>query len=97
MAARKSAPGSVMRLSTRSMYSAVRAPGFTPGNESALLLQVLRQIDRVEDDRRVEVGEEQDQERVERRSTASVPGAKQSATSLSQPRCSKKRRPCPAR
>jgi hypothetical protein len=60
--ARKSEPGSEIRLSTRSMYSAVRAPGFTPGNEGALLLQVLRQVDRVEDDRGVEVREEDDQQ-----------------------------------
>ena len=31
MTVRNSAPGSVMRVTTRSMYSAVRAPGFTPG------------------------------------------------------------------
>ena len=34
-------------------------------NESALLLQVLRDVDRVEDDRRVEVGEEHDQNRLQ--------------------------------
>ena len=31
MIVRKSAPGSVMRVTIRSMYSAVFAPGFTPG------------------------------------------------------------------
>jgi hypothetical protein len=34
MAARKNEPGSVMRVITRSMYSAVRAPGFTPGTNA---------------------------------------------------------------
>src|SRR4051812_35315741 len=37
-----------------------------PRDEPALLLQILRQIDRVEDDRRVEVGEEQDEQRLRR-------------------------------
>ena len=37
--------------------------GFDAGNEPALLLQVLRDVDRVEDDRRIEVREEDDQYR----------------------------------
>src|SRR5437868_4673572 len=36
-------------------------PGFYARNETALFLQVLGDVDRVEDDRRVEVGEENDQ------------------------------------
>ena len=38
-------------------------PRFYPGNEGSLLLQVLCQIHRVEDDRGVEVAEDQDQRR----------------------------------
>src|SRR5688572_14651576 len=38
--------------------------GLHAGDEPALLLQVLRQVDRVEDDRRVEVGEEEDEDRL---------------------------------
>ena len=43
------------------------------GNEAALLLQVLRQVDRIEDDRRVEVREEQDEDRRSGCSRASCP------------------------
>ena len=43
------------------MYSAVCAPGLTPRYEAALLLQILRQVHRVEDDGRVHVGEHDDQ------------------------------------
>jgi hypothetical protein len=49
MAVRKMAPGSVIRSTTCSMYS-------------ALLLQILGQIDRIEDDGRVEIREQHDQD-----------------------------------
>ena len=63
MPARKSAPGSVMRASdVVDVVGGARAR-LHARNEAALLLQVLRQVHRVEDDRRVEVAEEQDQDR----------------------------------
>ena len=41
-----------------------RAPGFTPGMKAPLLLEVLGQIDGVENDGRVKVGEKDDQKTV---------------------------------
>ena len=81
--ARKSAPGSVMRVSTRSMYSAVFLPGPDARDEAAVLLHVVGEVDRVEDDRRVEVGEEDDERHVEHGVGAAGPGDSASAIACS--------------
>ena len=60
---RYSAPANVMRDSTRSMYCAVFLPGTNARDEAAALLQVVRDVDRVEHDRRVEEREEHDEDR----------------------------------
>ena len=58
------------------MYSAVRLPGRMPGNEPAVLPHVLRDIIGIEDDRGVEVREEDDagdvQQVVERHADAEL-------------------------
>ena len=46
----------------RSRYSAVGRPGSHAGDEAAVFLQVVGLVDRVEGDRRVEVGEDDDEE-----------------------------------
>src|SRR3954470_22508410 len=64
IAARYSAPGNVRRARIRSRNSAVGRPGLTPGENPAVLAQVVGLVDRVEGHRGVEVGEEDDQDRL---------------------------------
>ena len=61
---RYSAPGNVSRARMRSRNSAVGRPGLTPGMKPAVLLEVVGLVDRVEGDRRVEVREEDDEDRL---------------------------------
>src|ERR1700746_2651168 len=61
-AARNSAPGKVRRARMRSRNSAVGRPCPPPGKDPAVFLQFVRLVDGVERDRRVEVGEHDDQE-----------------------------------
>ena len=58
-------------------------PRLHAGDEPALLLQVLRQVHRVEDDRGVEVAEQQDHARAKVRSYGRSPGWKKLAMSVS--------------
>ena len=62
IAARKSAPGNVSRARMRSRNSAVGRPGLHARDEAAVLPEVLGLVDGVERDRRVEVGEDDDQD-----------------------------------
>jgi hypothetical protein len=62
MAVRKSAPGQRDALDHLLDVLGRLRPGAHAGHEPALLLEVLRQVDRVEDDRRVEVREQHDQD-----------------------------------
>ena len=55
------APQNVRRVSTLSMYSAVCCPGRIPGMNAPESLQVVRRFLRVENERRVEEAEENDQ------------------------------------
>ena len=60
------APMTVRRVSTKSRYSAVRAPGTVALNKAAIFFEIVRDIFDVEHDRGVDEGKADNQRRIKR-------------------------------